>query len=290
MATPLPSYRAGTSASLAQIGRLAIRSLHAELVLAPKPGLVSPGDGGSHADMDAGTFLRSLFALRAYFGEITAAGAQGAGFSGLQRLGIAAEQRMLAATGGVNTHRGAIFSLGLLAAAAGWSLHRGERMAASTLGHTVARLWGPAIQAAAPRSLRGSHGLVVIRRYGVGGARHEAAAGFPTLVEVAMPVLRGALARTGSRRLALVQTLFALMARLDDTNLLYRGGKRGLERVQGLAREFLDAGGVHRPGWEDHAVAVHREVVEQRLSPGGSADLLAAAWLVHQVEQVGAWG
>ena len=96
-----------------------MRSLYDELSLYPKPGLVSLVDNGSHCDMDAGTFMRSLFALRRYFFHIAAAGAANAPFSELKRLGIAAERRMLAATGGVNTHRGAIFCIGMLCAAAG---------------------------------------------------------------------------------------------------------------------------------------------------------------------------
>ncbi|EPX55588.1 Triphosphoribosyl-dephospho-CoA synthetase [Cystobacter fuscus DSM 2262] len=84
---------------------------YAELALHPKPGLVSPLDSGSHDDMDMGTFMRSLFSLRGYFRDIAAAGAGGADFPVLRALGLDAERRMLAATGGINTHRGALFSL-----------------------------------------------------------------------------------------------------------------------------------------------------------------------------------
>ena len=273
------------------LGRLAVRSLYTELVLSPKPGLVSPRDAGSHADMDAGTFLRSLFTLRGYFGDISTAGARGAPFTELQALGIVAERRMLRATGGVNTHRGAIFSLGLLAAAAGRLFHRGESPTGARLGEAVSRLWGRAILAAAPGPIGvDSHGLAVGRRYGVGGARREAVEGFPTLFGLGLPTLRETLIRTGSQRQALVQTLFSLLAALLDTNLLYRGGEAGLRLVHASARGFLEAGGVYRPDWEAHALAIHRKLVAQRLSPGGSADLLAATWFVHQVQNSTTWG
>src|SRR5689334_1169702 len=91
------------------IGRCALRSLYAELVLYPKPGLVSLRDNGAHADMNAATFMRSIFALRRYFGEIALAGMRAAPMSELRQLGLHAESRMLRATCGVNTHRGAIF-------------------------------------------------------------------------------------------------------------------------------------------------------------------------------------
>lgn len=267
------------------IGRTAVRALHAELALQPKPGLVSPLDSGSHSDMDMATFMRSLFALRGYFREIAAAGAEGAPFASLRALGVAAERRMLAATGGVNTHRGAVFGLGLLAAAAGWLL-RDERSAGGhALGETVVALWGADILAAAP-AVPDSHGSRAVQRYGARGARQEAAEGFPTLFTVALPTLSTTFERTGCLDEAMAQTLFALMATLDDTTLLHRGGPAGLIFVQEGARWFLDRGGVFRPDWRDEALALHRACVARRLSPGGSADLLAAAWFVHHVANV----
>jgi triphosphoribosyl-dephospho-CoA synthase len=105
-----------TPAFAAHVARLAVRSLHTELALYPKPGLVSMVNSGSHRDMDVVTFMRSLFALRHYFRAITRAGADDPGFAALRTLGQGAEQKMLAATGGVNTDRGTIFSLGLFCA------------------------------------------------------------------------------------------------------------------------------------------------------------------------------
>ena len=79
----------------------------------------------------------------------------------------------------------------------------------------------------------------------------------------------------------MVQTLFVLMAALEDTNLLHRGGPAGLTFVQAAAQRFLDHGGVFRPGWRAEALALHDACIARRLSPGGSADMLAAAWFVH---------
>lgn len=264
----------------APIGRAAVRALYAELALHPKPGLVSPLDSGSHDDMDMKTFMRSLFALRGYYRDIAACGAAGADFAALQALGITAERRMLAATGGVNTHRGAVFGLGLLAAAAGRLRRTGKPLGGRALGDTVAMLWGDDILAAAPCA-PDSNGARATRRYGANGARQEAAAGFPTLFAVALPVLTRTAADLGCAERAMVQTLFALMARLDDTNLLHRGGPAGLAFVQALARRFLDRGGVFRADWRTEALALHHSFVARRLSPGGSADMLAAACFVQ---------
>jgi triphosphoribosyl-dephospho-CoA synthase len=270
----------------AAVGRAALQALHRELSAYPKPGLVSPVDNGSHDDMDAATFFCSLFALRNYFPEIARAGASGPDFAVLQQLGFAAEQRMLRATQGVNTHRGAVFNLGLLAAGAGYLFHAEGIVKARRLSALVRDLWGEAIVRHGASLPKASHGSQVALRYGVGGAREEAAAGFPHVFDVGLPALEASLERGVSLELATIQCLFHLVATLPDTNLLYRGGERGLRLAQSSARSFLDAGGVHRQGWQDHGIEIHRQFVELRLSPGGSADLLAATLFVHRVQNL----
>lgn len=278
----LPTFAAATSR---RVALAAVLALHGELAAYPKPGLVSPVDSGSHRDMDAALFFRSLFSLRSYFGQITLAAMAGGGFRELNRLGRVAENRMFQATGGVNTHRGAIFNLGLLAAAAGVLLEREENLAGPALGTVVAGRWGDAIRQAGAGANEASHGLQVKARYGTGGAREEAAAGFPHVFGVGLPVLQESLRRGAGLPLATVQCLFSLMAELADTNLLYRGGMEGLELARSAARDFLGRDGVHRSGWRLHAEAIHREFVGRNLSPGGSADLLAACLFVHRLQQ-----
>lgn len=261
------------------IGRLALRALHAELVLAPKPGLVTPEDAGSHADMNVTTFLRSLFSLRHYFVAIAAAGMRSADFAELRQLGLAAEARMLRATGGINTHRGAIFTLGLLAAAAGHLHSHGAAVTPLALGDTVRQRWGVEIGAApAPAD---SNGARAVRRYGVGGARAEGVFGFPDVMHIGVPALERALAQGLDERRAQLQALFALIAAVPDTNLLHRGGVPGLRFAQSAARRFLARGGAAAVDWETRARQIARGFVVRRLSPGGSADLLGAVWFVH---------
>jgi triphosphoribosyl-dephospho-CoA synthase len=229
--------------------------------------------------MDIRTFLRSVYSLRNYFGEIAHAGYRGEAFPMLRRLGVRAEEQMLSATRGVNTHRGAIFSLGLLAAAAGRCLARGRLWDRLDLGEVVSREWGDALGGAVPAAL--THGSDVAARYGAGGARMEAARGFPTLFQVGLPALEEAIRAGSDPRAARVQALFSMMAVLEDTNLLHRGGEPGLGIARERARGFLGGGGVFRPDWETRAVAIHREFVHRNLSPGGSADLLSATCFVH---------
>jgi triphosphoribosyl-dephospho-CoA synthase len=264
------------------IACVAIRCLLRELETWPKPGLVSHIDPGSHADMNAGTFCRSAAAIHPFLHALAEAGAQGCGMGRLRVIGLDAEAAMFAATTGVNTHRGAIFGLGLLCAAAG-ARSAGRTHPATPLGAVVSRLWGSDILDG-PVLLH-SHGGGARRRYGAGGARLEAAQGFPSVYEIGLPALQiGALIAPDDAEAARVQACFGLIAALEDTNLLHRAGLAGLCFAQRAARGFLDDGGVGQRDWRARASIVHQSFVTRRLSPGGSADLLAMSLFVQAYE------
>jgi triphosphoribosyl-dephospho-CoA synthase len=279
-----PAAQAGDSfAYAARTGRLAAQCLRLEVRTWPKPGLVSHIDNGSHVDMDAAMFYRSAATLVPFFGELADAGAQGAPMSALRKIGLRAERAMLAATGGINTHRGAIFGLGLLCAAAGW---RHAHAGVQSLGEIVARRWGDDILGG-PR-LSDSHGETALRRYGAGGARQEAAEGFPSVYAIALPALDEARTFAGSdAQSARVQACFALIAAVEDTNLLHRGGPEGLYFAQQATDAFLRRGGVGQADWRQEAEAIHRAFVKRRLSPGGAADLLAMSLFVSTLGRDG---
>jgi triphosphoribosyl-dephospho-CoA synthase len=274
----------GMAATFAEsVAACAERSLLAELGTWPKPGLVSDVDNGSHTDMDAALFRTSAAAIRPFFRDLAAAGAENAGMSTLRAIGLRAEHAMLEATRGVNTHRGAIFGLGLLCAAAGLRALRqaqGHEDASVTLGRLVAIRWARDI-VNAPR-LADSHGEFAARRYGAGGARLEAARGFPSVYRVGLPALTAS-----AQAPARVQACFALIAVLEDTNLLHRGGSGGLQFAQRAAQRFLDDGGVRQAHWPARAAAVHRAFVARRLSPGGAADVLAMSLFAAALEPGG---
>lgn len=299
-----------------EVARLAVRSLHAELCLYPKPGLVSPVDNGSHDDMDARTFMRSMFALRHYFKKICLAGLNDAPFAQLKALGIAAETAMLKATRGINTHRGAIFSLGMLCATAGNARARGTPMTPAALRAAMLIRWGEELAmhaapaaatsspprvasasthatqaaAAAGSSLPGgevagglSNGLRVAARYAVSGAREEGALGLPSVFEVGLPALLAARARGATVTEERVDTLYTLMAHISDSNVYHRAGPQGAQIVRDHAERFLAQGGTANSNWRVDAIASHHVFMQHRLSPGGAADLLAACCLVQSI-------
>jgi triphosphoribosyl-dephospho-CoA synthase len=263
-----------------QVASMAAGALRAELDTWPKPGLVSHVDRGSHTDMDAATFLASATAIEPFFAALVIAGATGAGMDALRAIGLEAEGAMLAATGGVNTHRGAIFGLGLLCAAAGAASAARLPWGASTLCRTVRLCWGQAITRG-PIPLR-SHGTAALLQYGAGGARAQAAAGFPHAQKIGLPALR---LMPGDANAARVQSFFALLATVEDTNLLHRGGTEGLRFAQQAAAGFLAAGGVAQPDWREAAAAIHHAFVARNLSPGGCADLLAITLFLDALER-----
>ncbi len=266
------------------LARHAIASLHAELVLAPKPGLVCPGDRGSHDDMDAPLMMRSLFALRHGFVHMAAVAGDGASFERLQAIGIDAERAMRRATRNVNTHRGAIFNLGLLVASAAACGARGRPVTTARLRSTLRECWGRSLLMRPVDET--SHGLEMAARYEAGGARREAADGFPTVFEIVLPALRRARDAGHDERSARLHALMTSIAQVEDTNLLYRGGRAGLHFAQAAARAFLASGGVARSDRDALLRVVGRDFVARRLSPGGSADLLAAALFVDRVTSV----
>jgi triphosphoribosyl-dephospho-CoA synthase len=276
-----PVPRAVVASDLA-LARAAVTALYDELKAYPKPGLVSPIDSGAHADMDFALMCRSADSLLKPFAGLAAAGRAGSSFEDvLMPLGMKAERGMLAVTGDVNTHRGAIFSLGLMVAAVARAEGAPARLSPGLVQTTLMAEWGRGLKAhAVCGATASSHGADVRRHTGRDGARHEAARGFPSIFQTGIPAYRQALEAGLDGNAASIQTLFALMEAVDDTTVLYRGGLDAGLFVRRSAAAFLARGGCAREGWFEEAERLHRAFVARNLSPGGCADLLAVTYFV----------
>lgn len=240
------------------LGEMAENALLAEVHFTPKPGLVDEANNGAHRDMDVPLFERSAHALRPCFEEFVRLGIQGASPAALQQAGVRAEQAMFAATGGVNTHKGAIYSGALLLHAAGRLLSgEEERSLCGLAAQTAAAIPAPT----------GTHGAAV--RAQCGGIRTEAVSGYPT----AQAVLRQ-LRQSGP-----LDALLLSMSRLDDSTLWHRGGAEGAQLVRSRAADILAAPASER---EARTRRLDMELIERNLSPGGSADLLAMAFFLEK--------
>lgn len=266
----------------------ATRALHAELMLTPKPGLVDRRNSGSHRDMDIHTFLASALAIAPWWLRFVQIGSRVADVAASEALplvrpaGVLCEQAMLRATAGVNTHKGAVFALGLLCFGAGRLLAQGIDLTREQLCGEVADICTGIVA----RELDGARpvqtaGERVFRRHGLAGARGEAASGFAT-VRAVLPVY-DRLRRDGvGEDRALLQVLLHLMAVNNDTNLVSRGGIEGLDYVRSHAARLLAEGGVLAPNGVDRMAAFDDALIARHLSPGGSADLLGLTWFLAQ--------
>lgn len=277
-----------------RIGDLAVRALLEEARLSPKPGLVTARSMGAHADMAFDTLVRSAHALRPCFEACARAGAEaglaqdtGRLFETLRWIGQRGEVAMFQATQGINTHKGALFCLGLLTASTAFLL--AGREATESPGdaacHVAAGLCRGLVgrDLAAPPSHSPTAGARLYQAYGVRGARGEAEDAYPVLRAQVLPALRAA-AGSGiaAVRRARIHALLASMATLEDSCLLWRGGFQGLRKVQGRAKAVIEAGGAATPGGRRLLQGMDQDLVREGLSPGGSADMLSAGiFLVH---------
>ncbi|CAM4051122.1 triphosphoribosyl-dephospho-CoA synthase [Nocardiopsis rhodophaea] len=275
-----PNLDAGPRAD--RLAAHAVRALIEEAALTPKPGLVDRRGGGAHPDMDLHLMERSAEALGPAFALMADACDSRAPDEALRRrlgaLGRRAEEDMLTATGGVNTHRGAIWALGLLVSAT--AIHPDGTPAAEIVGTAgrIARIPDPAVA----RYAVPTHGARALARYGLRGARGEAADGFPTLVSRVLPVLRISRAAGLDEEHARINALIGALAVLDDTCLAHRGGVAALREVQRMAADVLEAGGTSTTSGYELFTRLDDTLRRDRLSPGGSADLLAGALFLER--------
>ena len=265
-----------------QLAELARQALVAEVELTPKPGLVDRRGAGAHSDLSLDLMRQSAAAIAPYF-EAMGDSAQSMPFDrGLRTevaaIGRAAESAMLQATNGSNAHKGAIWILGLLVTAAS----RGIDLNPAAIAQDAALL-ARLPDRAQPQLL--SHGEMVRARYGATGARGEAFAGFPHVLHVGLPTLRAERNRARTETNSRLWALLNIMARLEDTCVLYRGGAEGLAIVQKGASDALLAGGPGSVAGELAMLRLDQELLIRNISPGGAADLLAATLFLDALEQ-----
>ena len=286
MAQPEPiaqlSQQRNASARSVRLSKLAWQSLIAEAELTPKPGLVDGRGSGSHSDLSLDLMRRSANAIAPYFTRMALASAEAQMDTSLRAavagIGREAEAVMLRATSGSNAHKGAIWVLGLLVCAASLSEGSDPEFIAEAAGY-LARL----PDHARPQAV--SHGDVVLERYGASGARGEAYGNFPHVVKIGIPALRAARTNGGTERDSRLAALVTIMSRLDDTCVLYRGGREAQKIVHEGAARVIKVGGPGSPKGNVGLIALGQEFVSLHISPGGSADLLAATLFLDALER-----
>lgn len=267
----------------AVIGDLAKQALIAEVSLTPKPGLVDGRNTGSHSDLTLDLMLRSATCLAPFFADMAQAGF-GQPISVWLReqigaIGRDAEVAMMTETHGVNTHRGAIWALGLLSTAA--TVTNSEERTAERLCSIAGQI-ASLEDRHAPNTF--SKGKLASNHYQVNGAKQQAQLGFPAITEHALPTLRLSRLLGHSETEARLNALLSLTAHLTDTCVLSRAGLEGQALLQTRSSEILALGGVSNRQGYALLEQLDAEMITLNASPGGAADLLAATLFVDWVE------
>ncbi|MDR2632735.1 MAG: citrate lyase holo-[acyl-carrier protein] synthase [Treponema sp.] len=269
----------------------AVKALLYEAAVSPKPGLVDRFHNGSHDDMDFFSFINSAAAITPFFADCAAAGfdyrekpeADDGGlalFESLRQGGKLAEARMREAASGANTHRGMIFSLGVISAAYGFLFHDQERPPAKAL-FDLCRSMTRNLQADfAGYSPTPSHGEAIYRSQGITGIRGEVSRGFPVVREYSLPHLTRMLEEGVSLNDAGILILLGILARLDDTNIIHRANLETLRAIQEDLLTFLEKN-PDPPAATEKARQLDRAFLQKNISPGGSADLLGITFFLH---------
>ena len=248
------------------IGNMAYRAMLEEVYTSPKPGLVDLYSSGAHKDMNVVSFERSAAALEPFFAAMALEGLK---FS---------EAVMYKATGGVNTHKGLIFHMGIISGAAGAcigtygavTLKRLMEMEQAMVRETLIK------EVKEMREFT-SNGEKNLHQYGTAGARGEAISGYSSVCRIALPTMEKGLREGRDWNRIKLETLFMLMSRVEDSNILARHNPTVLMEVQNTARDFLRAGGAYTNKCMLTLKRLDEDFIKKNISAGGCADLLALA-------------
>ena len=249
------------------VADLAERALRMELDTTPKPGLVDKLDNGAHKDMDYALMSKSISALRPYLTRLAVESAKDMDPAKIKGIGIEAEKAMLKATGGVNTHKGALFCIGLSVAVASNLASRTGSVQAYSFKELVSRI------ASEIPLAQGTHGAEAKRSFKVGGALENARRAYPELFEDWLPYYRS----LECDPYRCHKTLLHIMTTLDDTNILHRRGAEGLARAKSEAAMLL------QDFSETKMSSLNKDFIRENISPGGSADMLSLTIFINNI-------
>ena len=281
------------SKAVEQVALRAKEAIIKEAKLSPKPGLVDGRSSGVHRDMDLSLLLKSGEVIAPHLEKCADLAARRAIrgiscpqalFRSLKKIGVKAEKAMFATTGGVNTHKGMIFSLGLLCGAAGTLIGRGNELTAMNVCQEGAKICAGILAHFDKLEDMASltKGESNYCKYNSQGIRGEVRQGFPSVRKHSLPELVSSRAKYGEDA-ACIRSLLSLISVVDDSNIVFRSGPAGLEHMQTLAKAALEAGWPKGTRAKDLFKQLEEFCLESTVSPGGSADLLAVTLFLDAI-------
>ena len=282
--------------SESQIREFIERALLSEVYTTPKPGLVDRHDTGAHRDMDVTTFEKSTAAISPFLAKMYGAGVDFAEnpenlcderlFAMIRKIGVQAENAMFTATNGVNTHKGIIFTLGIICASLGFTLKRHENfktdfftndffeqifLNAKKMTFDTLEKDFSAMSSREPKT----HGEKLFAKYGEKGIRGEAQEGFPIICKIALPFYKKLLKVNPDENNRNIIALLHIVKNLSDTNVLSRSSKETLLWLQSECASILGEKTVFEAKDLERVSILNEECIQKNISPGGAADILA---------------
>lgn len=276
------------------VSNIAIKALLYEVSTTPKPGLVDRNNSGAHKDMDYFTFLSSTasqiqtFYNCALWGVNTPKDQLHRLLERIRPIGIKAEEKMLDATKGVNTHKGLIFSLGIISAVSGYLYGNGENITVDAICATSRAMAKGICEKELcdlKRKDKLTHGEKLYLTYGIKGIRGEVESGFETVRNYALPMFKQEIeVKKHNVNLACVHVIMALIAHTEDSNILARTGMNGLRYAKSEASQLLTWDLDNEVAFYDLVNQLDKDFIEKNISPGGAADLLAITLMLYLLE------
>lgn len=270
----------------------ACRALIYEACTTPKPGLVDMENSGSHSDMDIYTFIDSSSVLMPYFRKFSLAGIRYCNeepyklFDNIRYLGMLAEDEMFIATNNVNTHKGLIFSLGIICSALGYLFANGKELDTNNILELCKDMTFNVLKT----DFNGitienskTNGEKLFTQYGIGGIRGEVANGFSSVMKYGLPVLKQLVEKGYSLNDAGVLTLLNLVANVMDTNIISRSNIKKQEQVQFEIQKIINRQKLENINLNT-IKKLDKRFIEMNVSPGGCADLLSITYMLYFVE------
>lgn len=278
-----------------QLSSIALKSILYEVSLTPKPGLVDRTDSGIHKDMSFYTFLNSSSVISSFFKESAIMGYEFAdkdlssALPIIRVTGLKAEKEMFEETGGVNTQKGIIFLMGLSLFSSAKTISDFKRFKAKEFRKILTAVTKSLKNEFSPNTTDKTHGEICKEKYGNlkgGGVKQEAVSGFETVFKFGLPEIKkhnlSDLSEKKDIDFALISTLLALMAKNNDTNILYRSNLETLKELKDRASTALKY--IKSETKLDRYIELIQYCLKKNISPGGSADLLAVTTFLYFTE------
>ncbi len=269
----------------------ASRALLYEVMTTPKPGLVDRANNGSHRDMDIYTFVDSSSSLTSYFRDFVTAGIKYHRdepeklFAKIRYIGMQAEDDMFRATCGINTHKGLIFSLGIICSALGYLFANNKNTDTESILELSKKMTAGVLKdfENITKNNARTYGESLYANYGITGIRGEAANGFISVKKYGLPILKRLLDKGLSLNDAGALTLLNLIANVKDTNIISRTDINTQERVQNNIKNIIEQNKIEKISISD-IENIDKQFIGMNISPGGCADLLAITYMLHFIQ------